>query len=323
VLVAGVDGGGTQTRVALVDGAGETLGVGVGGGSFVHDLGVEKARENIGRAFQEAWNHAAVKARPLDFVFLGMAGVADDADRNTILRIALDLNLATRDRIEVDHDLRIALAGGLTGRPGIVLIAGTGSSCYGRRADGRSWISGGWGHLLDDVGSSYYLGLHALIAMARACDGRGRATTLRSAVMARLGISDVLQIMQRVYIQGLSRVEIAAMAPLVTQAAAAGDSVALEILAAATRELALMVETAARKLEFGPGETLVTATGGLPQSGAPFTPMLFDAIRRAVPWCEIVEPALQPLQGAALLALDHAGIASSPDLIERLKHSQT
>jgi glucosamine kinase len=212
-LVIGIDGGGTNTRAALAAETGEVLGIGLAGPSNYDDVGVAIARRNIGAAVRQAWQQAGRKRRPADAAFLGMAGVVSDDDRATIRQIAEQLRLAPPDRIGVDHDIRIALAGGLAGQPGIALIVGTGSSCYGRTADGRSWRAGGWGHLLDDFASGYYLGLQAMVAAVRAADGRSPQTRLLPLVMESLGLRDINELMRRLYYEGMSRAAIAALGP--------------------------------------------------------------------------------------------------------------
>jgi len=294
--VIGVDGGGTQTRAALVQADGKVLGVGIAGPSNYGDVGIEATRENIGQAIQAAWAKAGQPARPVDAAFFGLGNIVSEADRTTIREIAKSLQVA--DTIEVDHDIRIALAGGLAGEPGIALIVGTGSACYGRTTDGREWRAGGWAHLLDDVGSGYYLGLQAMIAAVRATDGRGAPTKLSEAVLQKLELTDMQQIMRRVYHDGLSRTEIAAMSSLVLDAARTGDDVALAIIERGARELAWMIETVARKLEF-PRSPRVCVTGGLTKAGAIFRKPLEAATRY-----EIIDPILPPVLGAALLMLD-------------------
>ncbi len=318
-IVTGVDGGGTHTRAVLVTDQARVLGWGIAGPSNYGDVGIEVTKANIGQAIQAAWRQAGESPRPCDAVFLGMANVVSPADRATIRELALELDLAPASAIHVDHDIRIALAGGLAGRPGIVLIVGTGSSCYGRRADGRDWRAGGWAHLLDDWGSGYYLGLHAMIAAVRHTDGRGPATTLTAAVRETLQLEDMQGIMRRLYHEGLSRAEIAAMAPLVLEAARAGDSVAREIIERGVDELALMVETVARKLAFWPGPVQVAITGGLAQAGPVYQEPLHAAIRRRVPRADLVEPMLPPVLGAALLALEALGVSLSSEQIAALK----
>ncbi|MFN8482416.1 MAG: BadF/BadG/BcrA/BcrD ATPase family protein [Anaerolineae bacterium] len=325
-LVIGVDGGGSTTRAALVDAIGRVLGLGYAGPSNYDDVGVGVAEENIGRAVSAAWHATGQAFRPADAAFFGMAGVVSDADRAAIRGMARALDIAPAECVGVDHDIRIALAGGLGGREGIALIVGTGSSCYGRRADGRAWRAGGWGYLLDDLGGGYYLGLHGLIALTRAADGRGVATALTEPLLAALRLTDPQDIMHRLYHAGLdgssggmTRADIATLAPLVLDAAIAGDAVATEIVERGVDELALMVATVARALEFDAAGATVTAVGGLAQSGAAFKQWLYPAIRRRAPRADIVEPALSPVLGAALLALEMCGVAPSDAVIERLR----
>ncbi|RPH38046.1 ATPase, partial [bacterium] len=181
MIFAGVDGGATRTRIVLASHDGTILGAGLAGPANYDNVGVDEARLNIDRALDRAWTSALLPRRPVQGIFLGMAGVVSPQDRDTITRMALDIHAAPPSAIFVDHDIRIALAGGLAGEEGAVLIIGTGCSCYGRRADGRSHRTG-WGYLLDDLGSGYYLGLQAMIALIRETDGRGKKTSLSAAV---------------------------------------------------------------------------------------------------------------------------------------------
>ena len=82
---------------------------------------------------------------------------------------------------------------------GTVLIAGTGSICYARTADGRRARSGGWGHLIDDEGSAYALGRDILRAVVRAADGRAPATALTELIAQRLGAPGVQPVIRFTY----------------------------------------------------------------------------------------------------------------------------
>jgi N-acetylglucosamine kinase-like BadF-type ATPase len=126
-----------------------------------------------------------MEAAPCDGVFFGMAGVVSTADQAIVHDIARSLGLG--GAVQVDHDIRIALAGGLSGRPGIALIAGTGSSCFGINAAGERWQAGGWGHLISDEGSSYWFGWNAIRLAAGACDGRWETTRCGRRCCASLG----------------------------------------------------------------------------------------------------------------------------------------
>jgi N-acetylglucosamine kinase-like BadF-type ATPase len=304
-IVLGIDGGGTRTRAAILADDRRVLGQGEAGPSNIDDVGEETARANIGLAVAAARGQARVGPTPFAAAFLGMAGVTSDHDRAVIRRIATMLALAPEARIGVDHDCRIALAGGLSGRPGIVLITGTGSSCYGRTADGAHWLTGGRGHLISDEGSGYWYGLNAIRAAVRHYDGRGPATRLHDQVLAALGIASIDEVMHRLYVVGASRAEIAALAPLVIAAAEAGDGVAQALFEQGSRELVACVVAAAERLDLTAGPSELALCGGLAQAAVARQPLIAELARR-LPACRAALAEQPPVIGAALLALAEA-----------------
>lgn len=320
-IVIGVDGGGTRLRAAIATARGVLLGFGEAGSGNYHDVGADQVRSNIEMAVKNAWDLAPMAPRRADAIFLGLGSVVTREDQAIIRGIVRDLPLVLDEFIGVDHDLRVALMGGLTGKAGIVLIAGTGSSCYGRDEQGQSWQAGGWGPVLDDPGSSYWLGRQAMIAAVRDHDGRGESTSLRGRVMEALEISDIRQILRRVELQGMTRSEIAGLAHMVTETAADGDSVARAIIARGVEELATMVATVAARLDFAGTmpRVPVVVTGGLTNALGVFMDPLTDAIRRRIPQAVVMEPLLPPVLGAVILAVDLLGTPMSQDAVSRLK----
>lgn len=327
--VLGIDGGATRTRAVLTSLNGQFLGYGQSGPSNYDDVGIKTTRQNIAKAINQTLNEAGPPAPDIQAVFLGMAGVVSQSDRNVILEIASGIPFIKNANIQVDHDLRIALFGGLVGEPGIVLIVGTGCSCYGENHLGQSLRVGGWGHLLDDYGSSYFLGLQALIATIRAADERIPPTLLSSKVLQRLEIPDVQNVMWRVYHIGLQPTEIAALAPLVIDAADHGDAAALQIVQNGVQELALLVQTTAKRLGFydndaeGQEDLPVVLTGGLVMSSQLYREALITTIHEKMPQAHVQHPILPPVFGAAMLALNATGIPVNLDLINILKEGVT
>jgi len=316
LLAAGIDGGASRTRAVLVTAEGTIAGYGTAGPSNYGNVGEDAAAENLREAVASARREAGTG--PVASMFLGMAGVVSPADRETVHRMAARHRLAPPEAITVDHDIRIALAGGLEGREGIVLIAGTGSSTYGRRSDGRNHRTG-WGFLLDDRGSGYFLGLQAMIAAVMEADGRGAPTELAAAVRARFGFSDIDEIFRIVYRDRIPVAEIASLAPCVTDAAERGDSAAVAICDAGAAELARMAETVATRIGFGASGFPLTMTGGLVDRPGYYRDRIASAIRRSIPLAAIVPPSLPPVIGAALLALEAAGVPRTPALLTRLR----
>lgn len=327
--VIGIDGGATRTRAVLTSLNGQFLGYGQSGPSNYDDVGIKTTRQNIAKAITQTLNEAGPPAPDIKAVFMGMAGVVSQSDRNVILEIASGIPFITNANIQVDHDLRIALFGGLVGDPGIVLIVGTGCSCYGENQLGQSLRVGGWGHLLDDYGSSYFLGLQALMATTRAADGRIPPTLLSSKVLQRLEIPDVQNVMWRVYHIGLQPTEIAALAPLVIDSAEQGDTAALQIVQNGVQELALLVQTLAKRLGLYNNNAQeqeglpVVLTGGLVNSSRLYRKTLISTINEKIPVVHVQPPILPPVFGAAMLALNAVGIPINPDLIGNLKDGAT
>ena len=301
-----MDGGGTNTRALIIDGSGQGHGLAKSGPSNYDYVGIEIARKNIGDAVQAAWNRAGLKPRPAAGIFLGIAGVTGMADRTTIEVIASKLHLAEPARVGVDHDIRILLAGGLGGEPGIALIVGTGSSCYARNATGNAFKVGGFGPLVDDLGSGYALGVQAMRAAAFAADGRGPATSLSEAVMGFLDITSMDNFLRRVHHDGLTRTQIASLAPMVVSCAQTGDGIAMDILRRGAIDLAEMVAAIVRQMGCD-GPLALVIGGGLGEAETIYRQELLQALRRLAPQITITQPLFPAVAGAALLAMEAAG----------------
>ena len=311
----GIDGGGTKTLATIVDARGCVLGTGLAGASNVDDVGVVLATANIFQAVSQARATAKLETFPFSAAFLGLAGVVSAQDRALVRGIAESLALARAEDILIDHDCRIALAGGLSGRPGIVLIAGTGSSCYGRNANGQTWRAGGWGSLISDEGSGYWLGREGLIATVRSLDGRDAPTAITAPMLEHLEVSNPDDLLHRIYVTGLSRSEIAALAPVVIEAARASDSTALNLIRHGSSLLAECVKAVVQKLNLEP-ECELVLVGGIFQAGeiifAPFRQSLLEYNLK----CKITSPELSPSLGACLLALEHRGLLTESVMLE-------
>jgi N-acetylglucosamine kinase-like BadF-type ATPase len=313
----GIDGGGTRTRTFLVDAAGRRAAWGEAGPTNPNHCAREEVRANLDTAIEAASAKLGVRRDQCESVFFGIAGVTTAAGRDQMAAVLKGCGLG-RATIGVDHDIRIALAGGLEGKPGIALIVGTGSSCYGRAADGRTWQTGGWEALIADEGSGFFVGREALTAAARMADGRMAESPLRQRVFDWLGISAIAEILPRLHDRELSRTEIAAFAPEVIALAARGDRACLGILEHGARLLAEMVEANFRMLPTGPVPQVVI-TGGLGSGSALYREKIVFRIQSLLPAAEVRDPSLPPVVGAALLAFEQTGRPLNSAWVQQLK----
>lgn len=317
MIFVGIDGGATNTRVVLASETGIILGHGIAGPSNYDNIGVDTARTNIAAALRYAYAQASLAPTPAEAAFFGMAGVVSEKDRDIIRNIAVQCDVAPVTNIGIDHDIRIALAGGLAGKEGIVLIAGTGSSCYGRRNDGKNHRTG-WGYLLDDLGSGYFLGMQAMIASIQEADGRGVPTQLSRSVQERLGYEHIDDIMRILYHNHLSVTEIASLALIVLESAETGDAVALSIVQRGAEELSRMVEAVARTLQFNSDAVHITSAGGLTQSRF-YKQHIDAAVKRKIASSIMQDPELPPVLGAVILAMETAHMQPKDSVLSALK----
>ena len=316
----GIDSGGTNTRVLLADGTGKVLGSGHSGSANRNHYTREVARHNLARAIGSALR-GLPGGESVSVVFCGMSGVSTDTDRREVLSMVREIpEIGPQPCVEVDNDTVAGLTGGLAGRPGLALIAGTGSACLGINGQGEKWWCGGWGALADDAGSAPWVGLRALQMAVRAEDGRGGPTALQGIVLEYLGLTEPRQIIHRIHNQGFERTEMGGLAPLVTAAAQRGDSAAHTILEEAATELSALAQVTARRL-FGTGTCQMILVGGLARSGPPFKTLLTSRLRRDIPSLQVVEPLLTPVQGAVLEALRIDGVAWTEGIVSRLAAS--
>jgi N-acetylglucosamine kinase-like BadF-type ATPase len=153
----------------------------------------------------------------------------------------------------------------------VVIISGTGSIAYGRNGAGEAARSGGWGYVLGDEGSGYWIGRAALRAVLREADHRGPRTMLTPMLLQHFAIPQPQGLIYEVYHGNLKPAAIGALATCVQQAFEKRDEVAVGILQAAARELEAAALSVARRLDL---------------IGQPFPFILAGGIFRAVPWLE-------------------------------------
>ena len=264
--VLGIDAGGTKTVCLLADEHGTVLAEARRGGAnlqAVGELDVEKVLHDV---MEEAIGDRDV---PPAAICLGMAGV-DRPDDAAVVKSIMK-RIGYKARMLVVNDALVALEAGVPGQPGVVIISGTGSISYGRNARGEAARSGGWGYVLGDEGSGYWIGRAALRAVLRQSDHRGPETMLSPLLLEHFGIRRAQELIHEVYHTNLKPSAIGSLAQCVQAAFTQGDAVAIGILRAGADELEASALSVARRLDM---------------VGQPFTFILAGGILRAVPWLE-------------------------------------
>jgi N-acetylglucosamine kinase-like BadF-type ATPase len=296
MIVLGIDAGGTKTVCQLADGSGTVLGESRGPGANLVSLGELRVEAALRAAIDPV---LADRPDRIDAVCLGMAGVDQDREADTVRGVLS--RIGHFGQTLVVSDSLIALEAGAPDSPGVVVAAGTGSIAYGRDAFGRAARAGGWGFVLADEGSGFWLGKEAIRAVLRAADRRGPATSLTGPVLRHFGVGRSQDVGREVYRDGVRPAAIAELAPLVEAAAAAGDQVALDILDIATRELTRLGVSVVEQLNLPKGP--VVLAGGTFRAAPRLTAGVLAALKEQLPDAETRVLRVEPAYGAVRLAI--------------------
>lgn len=316
-LVAVVDGGASRTRCAILTRGGQQIAYAESGGSNYYGADPELTERALREAVTAALEKAGVTAVDVACITAGIASVNPDGKGAAKLEPVFErLGFARRT---VVGDLNIAHVGALDRRPGVLVIAGTGSSCLGIAADGKILKVGGWGPAYGDEGSGYYIGRTALNAAAKACDGYGPPTMLVDYIGQALGISDFHDSLDFVYRRTFSASQMAGFAQAAQLAAAAGDAVANSILSSAAGDLATLAVFVVQRLFAADPSPLVSFAGSLLVSCDTMRSHFADAVHRAAPNAQVVAPRYPPYIGAFLMACSMLGWTPVPDLVNLAK----
>ena len=224
-LLCGIDGGGTSTKVVVSDLEGRMVHSFQCGTINHYGAGIPLVRENFAAIASELL--AKFDCLP-GTIFTGnsaLDGLADDA-----LVQELTGGVFHPSRVVFHSDVYIALLSFTMGKPGAVLISGTGSMACGIDAGGEFHTAGGWGQVLGDEGSGYHLALNGIKAALLAYDGLSESTLLVDRVMKFFDLKKMSDLIDKIYNPPAEKSVIAAFAPQVEKAANDGDLVARQLL---------------------------------------------------------------------------------------------
>lgn len=305
----GIDGGGSKTAVWCANERGQVLGEGVGGPTNLTTTDKEIAQQNLDTALEQALS--GLLAPQFVSVVMGLAG-ADTAIEIDQARQVFSSTLLSHGikEFKLVNDAIIALKSGSDAASAIVVIAGTGSNCYGRNGMGETARASGLDYWLSDEGSGYMIGNQALRAVVRAGDGRGASTQLTQLLMSHFHIQSVADLKQIVYTMAFSKREMAALTMVVMQAVERGDAVAFQIMMQAVDEIQQMMSAVVKKLHLEKSAFDVVAVGSV-------ITLSFVKERLSVwfashyPQAKLIYPERPPVYGALQLAFQAAFLAEN------------
>jgi N-acetylglucosamine kinase-like BadF-type ATPase len=327
-LVLAIDGGQSSTLALVARLDGTILGAGLAGPSnHVNEPGgLERLEIALRESTARALKRANLPAQNVIHVCMGMSGGPRQA-------YEIMSEIMPHAKILAHKDMVTALAGASIARPGVVVIAGTGSVAYGRLETGQEMYRGGWGYIMGDEGSAYDIGRNALRAACQANDGRmvipfrvepdphpyysAGNTRLVNDIPAHFGMKTLRDVHQAIYSTRISRPQIAGLAAVVTAAAQQGDEVARSILATAGQDLAKAALAVISALSREINGMDIYTTGGVFRAG----PFVLDPFREMLQRYPVHSGAFSPVVGALFLALEAAHTVLTDDVIQAIRRS--
>ncbi len=247
----GIDGGGTKSEYTLMDENYKLIASCQSGATNINSSGYDHVFGNIEAGLNKLLEDAKLDKTDIDYLCLGSAGVDRESDKTNYNKI-LD-TLEIKDYLVV-NDSDVALSAGTKGKPGIIVIAGTGSIVYGVNGDKTGRV-GGWGHLIGDEGSAYSIAEAGIRKAIQHIDGYGKKTVLADALVKAIGGTSVEDFIEFIYVREFNKDRIANLSQVVDKAANEGDSVSKEILLNSSVELFNQVDALIGKL-FEQDETI-------------------------------------------------------------------
>lgn len=298
--IIGIDGGGTKTHCLLAKSDGTVVYECYAGPSNFLVQGIEVVCKTLFDLINSCLVGSKISVEEVEIILLGTTGAGRKSDAERLEQSFLDYIRKEKyfvKKFKVESDARIALEGAFSGKPGSILIAGTGSIMFGKDPKGNIHRVGGFGRYLGDEGSGYMLGKRGLIAVSREFDGRGSKTLITELVKKNFQIDSPEILITEIY---KNNFDIASAAPLVIEAAEKSDETAKKIVDDETDELLLHISTMQKKLD--QEIMMVSFIGSIITNKNIYSDTLRQKISYRLPNVIVKDAENSPAMGAVLMA---------------------
>jgi len=315
-LILAVDSGATKTVCAICNEEGKILGIGKAGSSSYYSVSISEAHENLYSAIRKAMFSAGLEEK--DGLFkVGSFGLTS-LDRRSDYKLSKEFigSLRIISKPVIVSDALIALYAVTSGKPGIVVIAGTGSVAFGMNEKGETAQAGGKEWLISDEGSAYHIAREGLRCALRDYDGRGEKTLLKELFMKHFNVTTFEEVIEEIY-KDTSKIRIASLAPVVTEAAKRGDPLASKILEESGKELGNAAVAVYKRLLIKRKRIIVGCVGGVFNAGSLILKPFEETIRKDMPKA-IIKPPVDPIRGALILGIKESGLRITSVLLNRI-----
>lgn len=316
--IIGIDGGGTRTRAVIGTRKGEVLAFVEGAGTNIKSTPPDEVRLHIIKLLATLLQKIDATNNDIATVFLCVAGGDRQLDKERWEQWISFLFPASSCKITITNDAVAALTSGTFTQQGLVVIAGTGSIVYAVGKNHQVSRVGGWGYLLGDEGSGYYIGQEALRFITRHYDAIGVNEDLFTAtILEQLALKDPSEIITHVYEHPQPRVLIASIARVVLCLAEQNNDRAQKIIEHAIHHLTQFIQIILKKEPQLKGDSIVLC-GGLFEN-LYFVQCFRKKLQLAKILNRLIQPEVPPVIGAFVNGLLSEGIPITEALQRKVK----
>lgn len=269
--IISIDCGGSKTDIVVVDHDGRVLNYKTLSGVSYSYVTNEKFIEIIMKYIGDVLTDTDISLSSIKYVVLGSSGVYREAEKEFLINEFKKLSI----QAYVLSDIEMAFYSACTSGVGIMLSVGTGSICFGIDKNGNKMRTGGWGYLLGDEGSGYYIGKTALNEVQKMYD-RGEKKEIYKEVLNFYKLKDINDIIPEIYKSPNPVKKIADFAPNVISLSEKGDMTAKKIIEFAVNEIAQLVLNLYKRGDFKTDDFQIKVSGGLFYNH----PLLFEKLEK-------------------------------------------
>ncbi len=308
--VLAIDAGNSKTDLAIIAVDGQVMGTARGPGFKPHLVGAAEAVSGLAPLVAKAAAEAGLASRQgvglVEHVSACLAN-ADFPSERRQLGEAIDSQRWGRTS-DVVNDTFALLRAGSERSSGIAVVCGAGINCTGRLPDRRAATFAAIGQISGDWGGGGHLWQEAMWWAARAEDGRGDETRLRTALPRHFELPTMAALIEAIHLGAVALDRCLELTPVLFDVAESGDEIAVEIVRRQAREIVALAATAMRRLDVLDEPIEVLLGGGVLAARPPLLMTSIDSLlRAAAPHAVTRVVTTPPVIGAGLLGLDRVG----------------
>lgn len=294
----GIDGGGTNSRILAVDEQQNVLFNSSGKSTNLASNSKQFVKDSLVFLLDECWKATGLSKEECAGFCIGSAGLDSESSVAAMQEIIESLGFSCP--ITVVNDSVLALRAADKTGTGVIVISGTGSIACGMAGDGSLIRCGGWGHLLDDGGSAYWIGKEAMRRSLMCYDAEEGETILCEYIPKEFGVSHITECVDHIY-SDFNKTMLAKLSMIVHQAAKEGDGISLSILQDAAKELAALAQAVMHRIR--QHVPVVIVSGSTILNNDILFQMFQDVMQEMTPHIQIQKLQQKPVWGAINLAM--------------------